>query len=191
MDEDDLLHRRAARPSLDPTRATPETWFVGSGTGLMIAVLVACGILILVRAASMIWMAEEAWRWWHQPSAVASRLPTREPASLPPNRIPPVDPAKARLPLRGNPGAAFVSDAYPDDALRNNEQGRTVAVLTVDASGTPSDCVVKTSSGSQSLDKATCRVALRRVRFEPARDKRGAPIPSHYTLPVRWVLPKD
>lgn len=191
MGEDDLLHRRAARSSLDPTRATPEPWFVGNGTGLMIAVLTMCGILIVVRAASFVWMAEEAWRWWNRPPVIARAPAPHGLPTLPPNQVPPVDPAKANSRLKGNPGSAFGSEAYPAEAIRREEQGRTVVKLTVDVSGTPVKCAVKASSGFGSLDRATCRTALDRVRFQPARDARGAPIPSDYTLPVRWALPRD
>lgn len=89
----------------------------------------------------------------------------------------------------GNPAQWFGGDAYPPDAIRKGEQGRTVARVRLDAAGWPSSCVIATSSGSKSLDSATCAILMRQARFEPARDRDGGAIASDYTVPVRWVLP--
>jgi TonB family protein len=91
--------------------------------------------------------------------------------------------------LRGDPAAAFGPDAYPADALRRGQQGRTVAHLSIGSDGGVTSCAVAHSSGSQSLDDATCNIALHRLQFRPARDADGNAIPASYTLPVRWVLP--
>ena len=174
----------------DPTRATPEPWFVGGGQKLMIGVLVTCAVLVALRIAAFIWLAETAWSWWTAPSPV--RAPVREQVFRAPPAPPPVlavDPAKANATVKGNPGQFFGPDAYPTEALRAEQQGRTVADLLVDATGTPVGCTIQTSSGSRSLDVATCSIAIGRIRFEPARDGRGAAKASHYRLPVRWVLP--
>lgn len=94
-------------------------------------------------------------------------------------------------PVRGEPARYYSMDDYPADALCRGEQGRTVATLTVDASGTPTQCAIDQSSGSRSLDAATCSIAIGRVRLEPARDERGRAIAGHYPLHIRWVLPQD
>lgn len=183
IEPDELIHRRSARATLNPTRANPPPWFVGGGRGIMLLVLGITAILLVVRGVTFWWLVEEWWAWWNAPFTM------ERPASAPVLAPPPADPRKGPAYLRGNPGSAFGPDSYPPEAIRQGQQGRTVAVLTVDASGTPVRCTVKTSSGSRALDRATCTTALARVRFEPARDNRGAPIASHYTLPVRWVLP--
>lgn len=79
---------------------------------------------------------------------------------------------------------------YPVESIRREEQGRTVARLSIDASGTPVGCIIAISSGYSRLDERTCEIAIKRVRFDPARDGRGVAIASTYTLPVRWVLPE-
>ena len=89
----------------------------------------------------------------------------------------------------GNPGSFFGQDSYPPAAQRAGEQGRTVVRIELDARGYPTRCTVVTSSGSTSLDEATCRIAQTRMQFAPARSGKGKPIASQYTLPVRWVLP--
>lgn len=183
----------APRPQvLDPTRARPEPWFVGNGTGLMIGVLVLCAVLILVRLASIVWLIEAAEGWWHS-RAVVTRLPF-EAARLLPQPARPVPPANASLARRppevlGNPGDAFSPDLYPDESIRRNEQGRVVAQLALDASGTPRGCRIVTSSGFARLDNITCDIARARLRYRPARDEAGRPIPATVKLPVRWALP--
>lgn len=188
----DLDQPRKSGPGdrLDPTRARPEPWFVGSGRGLMVAVLLVCAVLIVLRIASFAMLAEQAWRWWTapRPVLVANAPP---PAPLPRREVPPIDPTRRSTPLKGDPRTAFNADDYPAAALRAEEQGRTVARLFVDASGTPTACTIVHSSGSRSLDQATCRVAVARVRYEPARDERGVPIPAETMLPVRWALPSN
>ncbi len=91
----------------------------------------------------------------------------------------------------GNAGAYFGADAYPPEALRAGEQGRVIASVAVDAAGAPTGCTTATSSGSASLDAATCAIAMAKVRFTPALDSRGRPTTGEYKLAVRWVLPAD
>jgi len=91
--------------------------------------------------------------------------------------------------LRGDVARFFGPDNYPPEAIRRREQSRVVALLMIDTAGRVVSCKVTGSSGSSSLDKVTCDIALANVTFEPATDRRGWPIASSYTLPVRWVLP--
>jgi protein TonB len=102
----------------------------------------------------------------------------------------PVPSDGVRAAIVGNAGDFFGPDAYPPAAIRAEEQGRTVARLLVDESGTTAACEVQSSSGSAELDNATCRIARARLRFTPAHDVRGKALASTYILPVRWVLPE-
>ncbi|MFD1788944.1 energy transducer TonB [Sphingomonas floccifaciens] len=94
----------------------------------------------------------------------------------------------AKAGLKGNPGQFFGPDAYPQDARRAGAEGRVVAILKVDATGTVVDCTLRQSSGNASLDTQTCAIAREKVRFTPATDRRGRPIPSDYPLAVKWQL---
>jgi len=89
----------------------------------------------------------------------------------------------------GNLGSFFGPDAYPPEAIRAEEQGRSVATVAIDANGTVTGCTIAASSGSASLDAKTCAIAQASLHFAPARDSRGRAIAGSYTLPVRWVLP--
>ena len=64
---------------------------------------------------------------------------------------------------------------YPPEAVRGHESGRVHIRFTVGINGTVSDCVVTGSSGSPSLDAATCRLIIQRFRYEPSRDSHGRP----------------
>lgn len=83
----------------------------------------------------------------------------------------------------------FSAEDYPAAALRNGEQGTTRFRLTVGANGRVSDCVITTSSGSSSLDLATCRILRSRVRFTPAQDRNGNPTSDIVQESVTWRLP--
>jgi TonB family protein len=103
-----------------------------------------------------------------------------------------VDPAERALEathVQGNPARFFGPSEYPREAIRAQAQGRVVTIEAVDANGAVADCWVVVSSGSKVLDDKTCAIARRSMHFSPARDKDGNAVPSHYILPVRWVLP--
>ncbi|WP_242148666.1 MULTISPECIES: energy transducer TonB [unclassified Sphingomonas] len=91
----------------------------------------------------------------------------------------------------GNPGEWFGPDQYPKDALRAERQGRVVADISVDLTGTATGCSIEISSGTTSLDTATCDIALAHARFNPAIDRNGKPVTSTYKLPINWMLPDE
>lgn len=84
--------------------------------------------------------------------------------------------------------ALFTSADYPDEALRKGEQGTTAVRLAIDRQGKVSDCTVIESSGSSSLDQATCNVLTSRAQFTPARDSRGRPTSDTYVQRIKWQL---
>lgn len=97
--------------------------------------------------------------------------------------------AKEAVPL--DVGEWLGADNYPPAAIRAGEQGRVVAVVSLDATGHPTACRIDISIGSPVLEKGTCDVVLAKGKFEPARDAKGRALASTLTLPVRWVLPED
>ncbi len=74
------------------------------------------------------------------------------------------------------------------DSLRNEEQGKATARLIIDRNGRVSKCTIATTSGSESLDRATCRILSERARFTPARDSNGNPVEDSYTQTIVWQL---
>ena len=86
--------------------------------------------------------------------------------------------------------ASYISDEdYPAEAIRNGEQGIVGFVLDIGPDGLVTDCRIESSSGSASLDEATCRIMRTRPRFTPARDAEGNAIPDAMKARIRWVLP--
>jgi protein TonB len=130
------------------------------------------------------------------PMVVAPTPPVFTPAPIihaaPPPPAPPppprtVKPASARANL-----ASYVStDDYPQDALRNGESGSTGFRLEVGPNGRVTNCTVTSSSGSRSLDSATCRIMQSRARFKPATDSNGNPTSDSVSARIRWELPAD
>ena len=90
------------------------------------------------------------------------------------------------------PSGAIVSlvrsDDYPESAVQNNEQGTVAFRLTVGINGRVRNCEITASSGSRSLDSATCRIMVARARFTPAKSASGNSKVSTYDSAVRWVL---
>ena len=83
----------------------------------------------------------------------------------------------------------FSANDYPDEAVRNVEEGIVGVVLRVSHTGQLTDCIVESSSHSASLDSQTCRIIWQRARFKPARDERGRAVESAIRQRIRWALP--
>ncbi|QNM83236.1 energy transducer TonB [Sphingomonas sabuli] len=109
------------------------------------------------------------------------------PSQQPARQTPPASDGGAQ-PAQGNLTALFSAADYPADAFRNDEQGTVMARLEIDPQGKVSSCRVATSSGSESLDRATCTILKRRARFTPARNSEGSAIASSYTQKITWML---
>lgn len=95
--------------------------------------------------------------------------------------------------VRATPGQSlptlFSSNDYPVAALRDGEMGTTAVVLAIAPDGRVSQCSIATSSGSASLDSATCSILVRRARFTPARDGDGNAAEDRFASRIRWILP--
>lgn len=87
-----------------------------------------------------------------------------------------------------NLGEVFSTDNYPSAAIREKREGTTTVTIDVSATGKPTACVVKKSSGSPDLDTATCKQIMERAAFEPARES-GKAVAVRMDFATRWVLP--
>jgi TonB family protein len=74
-------------------------------------------------------------------------------------------------------------------AFEREWQGTTVFAVLVDPNGKPADCTITKSSGFEQLDKQTCWVAMKRVRFTPASDPTGQRTYGVYRSQVVWSRP--
>jgi TonB family protein len=156
----------------------PIARFDGSSTRVMVTVLVTIATFGLALAACILLIAEDGYRWW--------RLPT--PTTI--RRDLPVVADKAQ-PV-GRYADWFGPDDYPSSAARKGKEGAVKVALLVGSDGSVEACEILARSGTNSLDRGTCRAAVRQGRFKPARDPKGRAIPSRIELPrVHWVLPPD
>ena len=89
---------------------------------------------------------------------------------------------------KGNLQTLFSSDDYPSDAVRNEDQGTVGVSLAIGTDGRVSNCNVTSSSGSRSLDTATCRILRSRARFTPAKGSNGQNMPDTTSTRITWRL---
>ena len=127
-------------------------------------------------------------------AAAAQSAPAVPPPPIRITTVPMMDPpplprARPSQPVpRGHLGQWITMKDYPADARKRREEGATKFVLTVGANGQPSACEVVVSSGSPRLDLATCLLAQRRARFDPAIDSDGNAEIGYYPGVVEWRL---
>lgn len=103
------------------------------------------------------------------------------PAIVTPAPVPPPGPI--------GPQTWVTNQDYPAEAIRAGESGTVAFRLDVDAAGKVSGCTVTASSGSATLDRATCDILRARARFEPALDRQGRAVASTWSSRFRWELP--
>ena len=97
---------------------------------------------------------------------------------------------KDASPPRFAGGAFFTTDDnYPAEALKSGQQGGAKVAAQIDATGKPTGCRVIESSGSSSLDEASCAM-LSKLRFKPARDENGKAVEGEFVTKINWTLPR-
>lgn len=82
---------------------------------------------------------------------------------------------------------ALLQPDYPPSAARAEEEGVVVLRVLVGTDGRIREAQLFKSSGSDSLDQAAIRQALKKWRFTPATEN-GAPVESWMRVPVRFEL---
>lgn len=92
----------------------------------------------------------------------------------------------ASLRMRRDRLAALIDSCYPAAARRENEEGKGLARILIDAGGSAVSWSVAESSGFPRLDAAMDCV-IRRLAFEPAR-RDGAAVASEVRLPIVFRL---
>jgi len=66
--------------------------------------------------------------------------------------------------------------------------GRAMVSLRVETSGVPSNCRIVRSSGDTGVDSSLCPLIEARLRFRPALDDQGRPIPYQLQYVATWRL---
>jgi periplasmic protein TonB len=124
------------------------------------------------------------------PIQLQQREITQPPPPMPPPAPPPPPAPRQAEPksLSGSLQGLIRSDDYPQNAIENEEQGTVGVALQVGPNGRVSGCSVTSSSGSRTLDNATCSILTRRARFSPAQDSNGNPITATHRQRITWRL---
>ena len=120
--------------------------------------------------------------WMFAIVAVSAAFQSPPPAPPPPRIVAPAVP-------RGDLAKIITFEDYPESALRNREEGAVGFILDVGANGRVPSCIVVRPAKSDALNSATCRLMQVRMRFTPARDSTGQPVPSRMAQELRWTLP--
>ena len=108
--------------------------------------------------------------------------------SAPP--LPPPPKIVAPAQQRADAQSYISAEDYPATAERLGEQGSVGFIVDIAVNGRVTGCSVTKSSGSSSLDAATCRIMRSRARFTPARDSNGNPAAWKLEQHVTWNLPE-
>lgn len=115
--------------------------------------------------------------------------PAPQPAFSPTQLAPSPDPVeKTAQSATGDLQRLFQSQDYPRRALEDKEQGSVTVQLTVGVTGRVGACDITSSSGSRTLDNASCRILRSRAIFTPARDSSGHLTTDTVQQEIRWVL---
>ena len=102
---------------------------------------------------------------------------------------------------RGGGGSGDFSGFTPARLVRNLNHGdyrrltggrlpygRAMVSLQLDERGVPVECRVARSTGDSSVDSGLCPLITRRLRFRPAMDASGRPIPYRLEYVATWSL---
>lgn len=66
--------------------------------------------------------------------------------------------------------------------------GRAMVSLRVEPDGSASNCRIVGSSGDATVDRGLCPLVTRRLRFRPARDRSGRPVPYDLQYVATWRI---
>ncbi|WP_310469218.1 TonB family protein [Sphingomonas sp.] len=66
--------------------------------------------------------------------------------------------------------------------------GTATVSLRIEPSGLPTQCRIVRSSGDSAIDAGLCPLITQRLRFQPALDVRGRPIPYYWQYVANWSL---
>jgi protein TonB len=124
------------------------------------------------------------------PAPIAPPAPVAAAPTAPPSPPPAAAPAPTPVPVVAPRfDAAYLSNpapAYPSIARRMGEQGRVILRVVVTADGRAERVEVRTSSGSERLDRAALE-AVTRWRFVPARRGEEA-VSASVLVPINFSL---
>lgn len=93
--------------------------------------------------------------------------------------------------VRASANGQFLSDYYPEGALKRGEQGRVAFKLTIERDGWIGACEVTESSGFPALDRETCEIMVQYAKVKPARRADGKAVRAVQDGHIIWKLPAN
>jgi protein TonB len=78
-------------------------------------------------------------------------------------------------------------DDYPQRAFEAGISGTVHLSFVVGPNGRVTSCAVTRSSGNAELDSTTCRLLKRRLRYRPATNAQGRPVPATIIGKHEWI----
>lgn len=85
-------------------------------------------------------------------------------------------------------GADVRGSDYPKSAFDEGFEGIVYMRFVIDPRGRIGDCRVTRSSGHAGMDRETCRLMQKRLRYRPARDAQGRPVSDVTQGEQKWTL---
>ncbi|WP_309662555.1 energy transducer TonB [Sphingomonas sp.] len=91
--------------------------------------------------------------------------------------------------VRTSKNGEFLSDYYPEGALKRREQGRVGFRMVVEREGWIGSCEVTESSGFSALDSETCAIIVQYVKPHQFLAANGNAVRAIQTGFISWKLP--
>lgn len=88
-----------------------------------------------------------------------------------------------------DPAQWITTNDYPMSEVAKGITGISEIEMVIDRDGRVSQCMIKSSSGSDTLDATACALIKVRARFTPGRDATGKKIDYPYKRRIVWQLP--
>jgi TonB family protein len=92
--------------------------------------------------------------------------------------------------IRASKNGEFLSDYYPEGALKRGEQGTVGFRIGVEREGWVGSCEVTRSSGFKALDRETCEIIVQYAQVTPIVSADGTPVRALQDGYISWKLPQ-
>jgi len=91
--------------------------------------------------------------------------------------------------VRAAKNGEFLSDYYPEGALKRGEEGTVGFRIGIEREGWIGFCEITQSSGYRALDRETCEIMVQYARVKPVRTSDGRIVRAVQEGHISWRLP--
>lgn len=93
--------------------------------------------------------------------------------------------------VRATKNGEFLSEYYPEGALKRGEEGSVGFRIGVEREGWIGFCEITQSSGYKALDRETCEIMVQYARVKPVRTSDGRVVRAIQDGHITWRLPAN